>query len=102
MRRGYPLTIVGLTHTAFPQGTSCRSHVVIATAKLGATTITGFALMGLGLVVDLRDLKRKPEVGEIRNKSCFQRGAWAVQRKYGRKRKERQLSQRWRAPPSGD
>ena len=65
MRRGYPLTIVGLTHTAFPQWTSCRSHVVIATAKLRATTITGFALMGLGLVVDFRDLKRKPEVGKL-------------------------------------
>lgn len=94
MRRGYPLTIVGLTHTAFPQGTSCRSHVVIATAKLGATTITGFALMGLGLVVDLRDLKRKPEVGKLGINLVFSGAVWAVQRKYGRKRKKTQLSQR--------
>lgn len=64
MRRGYPLTVAGLAPTAFPQGTSCRSHVVIATAKLGGTTISGFALMGLGLV-DPGDLERKPEVGNL-------------------------------------
>lgn len=73
MRRGYPLTVVGLAHTAFPQGTSCRSHIVIATAKLGATTITGFTLMGLGLVVNLRDLKRKSEVGKLGINLVFSR-----------------------------
>lgn len=65
MRREDPLTVVGLAHTAFSQRTSCSSHVVIATAKLGTTTITWFTLMGLRLMVDFRDLKRKPEVGKL-------------------------------------
>lgn len=61
--RGHHLTIAGLAHTTFPQRTSCRSHVVIATAKLRASTLTGLTFMGLGLV-DLGVLKKKPEVGK--------------------------------------
>lgn len=63
--KGHLLTIAGLAHTAFSQWTSCRSHVVIATSKPRASTLTGLTFMGLGLV-DLGILKKKqPEVQRL-------------------------------------
>lgn len=59
---GHPLTVAGLAHTAFPQRTCCRGHVVIATAKLGAPAIIGLTLLGL-VRVGLGYLGRKVGAG---------------------------------------
>ena len=55
-KKGHPLTVAGLAHTAFPKRAQRRGHVVIATAELGAPALTGLILLGLG---------RKAKVGKL-------------------------------------
>lgn len=55
-KKGHPLTVAGLAHTAFPKRAHRRGHVVVATAKLGAPALAGLILLGLG---------RKPKVGKL-------------------------------------
>lgn len=58
----HSLTRAGLACTSFSKGACSRSHIVIATAKLGAPTLSRLILLGLG-PVGFRGLEKK--VGKL-------------------------------------